>query len=296
MSEAAMPSQQDLRELLAKSTWVCLGPVRPGESYPGLPLDVRDEAALDSLRACLSIQEGVQAFHCMCIGDFAIELHDASGLLGVLTFHHGVSIRWDRWKASDALLQDGPAVLDWLASIGVTQPLELFREDERRREESAVAQARWLDAMPPSLRPVWRVDGYGQVEVEPLREALRTAYPDVQERILALLRWFGSGKGPWSGFPSYEEAVEQLLLDYPTHALLEALAGREPSPQELEGAARLFAGWNFGQQRSKDRSLIPPALRERLLEQALTSEDEDKRARARHAFDSLSMRLRRLFQ
>lgn len=60
----------------------------------------------------------------------------------------------------------------------------------------------------------------------------------------------------------------------------------ELSKAQLEGAARLFAGWGFQQRRPMDRSKLPKALKDRLLAHALSSADQDKRDRATDAFGS----------
>jgi hypothetical protein len=98
-----------------------------------------------------------------------------------------------------------------------------------------------------------------------------------------LYAWFGSGQGPWSGFPSYETVAERLLLDFQTETLI-AAAEAARTAQQLEGAARLFAGWEFSQHRQEDLARLRPDLKQRLLAHSLESTDEDKRSRARHAF------------
>src|SRR5262245_55003523 len=77
---------------------------------------------------------------------------------------------------------------------------------------------------------------------------LQSTAPDPSQAALdahVLFGWFGSGQGPWSGFPMYEQVAEQLLLDFPTDALVEALTQHQITPTQLEGAARYFAGWGF---------------------------------------------------
>jgi hypothetical protein len=77
--------------------------------------------------------------------------------------------------------------------------------------------------------------------------------------VLALLGWFGSGAGPWSGHPSYEAAPEQLLLHYPTQLLVEALTATVPTAPQWAGAARYFAGWDFRKMKKGDGQLLAPA-------------------------------------
>ena len=75
--------------------------------------------------------------------------------------------------------------------------------------------------------------------------ALSKQFPDQKKRILALLQWYGSGEGPWSGYASYEAAAEELLLLYRTEDILGVIRDTELTEQQLEGTARLFGGWAF---------------------------------------------------
>jgi hypothetical protein len=72
----------------------------------------------------LTINESKNGWHCMCYGEQALELRDHDGaVLAVFGFHHGSSIRWDEWS-SDAQLQNGQALVEWLGRHGVdrTEP------------------------------------------------------------------------------------------------------------------------------------------------------------------------------
>ena len=112
-----------------------------------------------------------------------------------------------------------------------------------------------------------------------MRAPLAQGLPDLHERILALLTWYGSGGGSWSHFPRYENVASQLLLDCSTADILSAIGAAQLTEAQTEGAARLFA-----QQRIEDSKKLPPELKKRLLEHSLQSEDSDKRDRARTAF------------
>lgn len=142
--------------------------------------------------------------------------------------------------------------------------------------------------MPASLRPFWEAMNerapFGHQDLAPLQAALAREFPEPRTRILALLEWYGSGEGPWSGFPAYEQTAESLLLAYATPDLLSAVDAGHLSTNQTEGAARLFAGSPFRRARPGDGALLDPQLRQRLLEHSLTSGDEDKRARARAAY------------
>jgi len=141
--------------------------------------------------------------------------------------------------------------------------------------------------MPKSVRQLWEqaVHGWPIPNVKPLRAALAKEFPDSHQRILALFSWYGSGDGPWSGFDSvYETAAEELLLDFPTPDLIAAAQADNLTDAQIEGAARLFAGWSFSQRRPDDLKTLPAALKKKLLDHSLKSKNEDKLGRARNAF------------
>jgi len=94
------------------------------------------------------------------------------------------------------------------------------------------------------------------------------------------MAWFGSGSGPWSGFPGYEEIAARLLRQYPTPELIKAVDSRPLTDQEVEGAARILGSWTP----ASDLTPIPADLRRILLEHCLKSPDQDRVERAKQAF------------
>jgi len=148
----------------------------------------------------------------------------------------------------------------------------------------------WLTAMPKAIVPVWSVS-LGQfnlvdinMDITPLRAALEREVPNETSRILALLQWFGSGSGPWSGFPYYEAAAEKLLIEYPTAKIVEAIQSTTVGSAQAEGAARLFGGWEFPQQRPGGLKEVPDTLKKALWNHVKGTQDTDKLSRAARAF------------
>ena len=74
--------------------------------------------------------------------------------------------------------------------------------------------------------------------------------------LLIVFGWFGSGAGPWSGYPAYESVTEQLLLYYPTPLLIDALTTSTPSDAQWLGAARFFGNWGFSQAKKGETSCL----------------------------------------
>jgi hypothetical protein len=313
-SDVPDPSQQILDAMLADVSRVKVFDGGMNDDKPletTVLLDVADQQVIALLRQCLTIVENPESFgHCMCYGDLSMEFYVVQKRKAAIGFHHGNSIRWNAWK-HDALLQDGQCYLKWLAEQGVAAPLSAYKEARQQQEEAQQAWNRWVGAMPDCLRElspeIWQII-VEENNLQPATDALASAYPTVTERLLTLFRWFGSGTGPWTGFPAYEQLAEQILLQYSVKDLVTALESAPLTEVELEGAARLFAGHAFQNRsenqvikpeairftnmavfipaRSDEPALIPSALGQQLLEHSLTSSDEDKIDRAKKAFSS----------
>ncbi len=111
-----------------------------------------------------------------------------------------------------------------------------------------------------------------------------------RQRIRVLLGWFGSGAGPWSGFPVYEDVPARMLLEYPAPELIAAVQGAVLTGSEKTGAARFFSCYTHrGPFRMKDDmsmiGLLPLQMKRTLLEHVLKSGDKDNIDRARSSFE-----------
>lgn len=193
----------------------------------------------------------------------------------------GSEVKTSVWSGN-ALLEDPEKWLQWFDRRGMLQV-----RAERDREEAAARthernEKRWYEAMPRGIGDLVKeqVNAFGlpsMGKVEHFRPVLEREYPSKDERILALLHWFGSGAGGWSGHPSYESIAEDLLFLFTTREIIEAVKSRALTDTQLEGTARFFAGWEFYRDRPDDLKFVPEPLRKKLLEHALKSGDDDKR-------------------
>ncbi len=246
-----------------------------------------------SLSAALLVTEPKRAFHCMCDGSPAIHVSKAQREILSITIHHGTAIRASIWQ-SDAPLSDSEPLLRWFDSRGIPGPRREVEEEKARYEADKRALDRWLAAIPgplseekEALFPSDRQPSDAASSAK-LRSMLARGEPSPVRQVRLLFRWYGSGAGPWSGFPAYEQVPENLLLTYPTVTLVSAAEATDLSEQEVEGAARLFGGWAFWKARPEDVAALPAPLKARLLRHSLRSDDDDKRARAEHAFGTVT--------
>lgn len=288
-SKVPDPTQESIDTLLRRITRVRVVPVtnyRKGETEQRTLLDTSDPASLASFRNCFAIVEDPNTFgHCMCLGDPHIELYVGDQLAATFGCHHGFAIRWNAWK-HDAYLMEPDRLLDWMSAHGVDGPRREVEEMKRRGEEYRRHADHWREVTPDCFRPHWEQMGNSH---DPqlhrlLLGALCDAFPGAQEQVLTLFGWFGSGSGPWSGYPAYESVPEQLLLYFPTQFLVDALTGSTPSETQWLGAARYFAGWDFRRNKNKDGKRLSSELKRQLLAAAKTTGIRDNIERAQRAF------------
>jgi len=276
---------EDLRKILAEADRIVVKD--SPETWAKTLFDSTDKEDLEDLWESLTLETpgAGEWFHCMCNGTPALYVFQQGCQLLELTNHHGQSIRCSLWD-SDVRIVDEERWLSWFDLRGISGPRREYEAMQARGEQHKKDWQRWLDTMPKALAPVWvnALDELGNADPAPHRAALERDMPDRNERILALLEWFGSGAGPWSGFPSYEIVAEKLILDFSTTDIVAAIQSERLSPAQTEGAARLFGGWTFGKQRPKDLKELPNALKKDLWLHTQNTKDKDKISRARRAF------------
>jgi hypothetical protein len=275
---------EDLRNILVHADKIVVktSPTRGSR----ILLKSTDKNDLDDLWASLALEPPAECFHCMCDGTPAIYVYERGCERVELTNHHGKSIRCSLWDG-DVRIIDTEKWLSWFDRRGISGPRREVEAIYVQQEVLRQDWERWLAAMPKAIRPLWSdaLGRFGKVDLHPLRAALERDIPDQDRRILALLEWFGHGAGPWwSGFPSYETATENLLLEFSTTDIIRAAQSDRLSFAQTEGAARLFAGWPFGKQRPEGLKDLPELLKKELWHHTNSTRDKDKRGRAKRAF------------
>ena len=220
----------------------------------------------------------------MCDGTPAIFIYNGDDVV-LVTNHHGLSIRCSLWD-SDARIIDTEKWLTWFDERGMDEPRKEVNESRRLAAQHKRDRKKWVSAMPKGLQPLWEsaLGQSGTVDTVPLRNALFESIPERDEQIRALLSWFGAGAGAWSGFPSYESAAEELLLDYEIASIVDVLETSKLTPEQTEGAARFFSGWSFRRKYPEGIKSVPDDLREILVNHVKITGDKDKLERAKRAF------------
>ncbi len=254
---------------------------------PGMKLVYRSTSPKDiaEFNAALNVStpEGEPA--CACIPSPVIRLYRGKAeLVSIEVF--GTYAVHTPLRRGDLSINDAEKWLGWFDARKMPRLRKEYEDELARNKQSDEDYARWLAAMPGSIRPLWDKVDLNEMhpDIKPLQAALSKEFPDVKLRARALFKWYGSGAGPWSGYPAYEDIAESLLLTIPTQELISVALSDPLSEEQVEGAARLFGGWEFSVKRPDDGKLLPEKLKAKLLAHSLKSTDQDKLGRARYAF------------
>lgn len=284
MAEGEAPTRTSIDELFdgARSAVIrARAPMTIDPAKGPVLLEVKAEE-LALLRDTLRIIESDERFHCMCKGDYAIELRGRLLSKGMVSFHHGISVRLAGW-ISDAKLEDGPALFRFLAERGIEEPLRLYEAGLVADQERNHQRERWTNGVPAALRATF--DRLERDQSGPRLEAALEALGGDSAAARELFQWLALGQGPWSGYPAYESLPLKLLGAMPAGPLVEA-AGLDLSDAEVKGATRYFGSHDVVSFRKSLLGELPPALFDRarpLWKAALPADDvEDVMHRFEH--------------
>jgi hypothetical protein len=291
-SDLSDPSQDVLDSVLARTIMVTLKELvfHEGRGTFQDVLKITSPEAVARLRSVLRLRAEPMG-HLMTHESHQLECHAGKESLATILLIGPSVVRWpNRWK-SDAVFADSDAVAAFFLSEGYARFREQLDEArvkaERRMREVAAWAHTWNAATPDGLAdlvPELSFERYAPTS--PSRDqalrALAVAYPSTDAQILALFRWYGHSRGPWSGYPSEESVPEYLLEAFP-HDRVAAVAGRaDLTENQLEGAARFLCHRVYDpvRKRPRKRQAIPAHVRERLWTYMKSTADADKIRRA----------------
>ncbi len=210
----------------------------------------------------------------MCCGNPTLEFYRGNKLVVSLGYHHGEGVRWldGKWEG-DGLLTDEAAefLAVWMHERGISGPKEEYELGLRQRAEARVAYDKWLATIPSSLRSFWDKEGIPprSFNYQEMNTVLSKQYPDMKERILALLQWHAADKRELR-----DDTAEQILFLYKTQDLLSAIRGVELTPEQTEGTWRLFEDSMFQLYRPEDYDRLPERVK-LMLQEHKNNSDQD---------------------
>jgi hypothetical protein len=214
-------------------------------------LAISEKESVQKLKSLLKIDESNTIFFCLCSGSYAIELYANSKLKTTIGFHHGVSIRYNRWN-SDAELTDSENLLFLLAELGLTKPLNDRIEEKKREEVGNLKYNKWIEISPKSfLKYLNRIDMTIEYPLKQLIDELSDEIPDKQKQIIALLQSYGYSENLWNGYPIYEELPNEILAYFDVNEIIEAYLNSNRNYKTRKGLGRFLCFFEFKKIRKK---------------------------------------------
>ena len=214
-------------------------------------LKITKPLEIQEFQKLIAIEEPQEDFHCMCLGDYAIELISDNKLKSTIGFHHGVSIRYNKWTG-DAELKYSDKLLEFLSDLGLKKPLEQKQLDYQRAKESKEESNNWLKNSPFIFSKYWNeINDFDDSYLPRLLADLKKEYPTEESLIIALLKSFGTSENLWSGYPIYESISQKILDDYEFQNIINAYTKVNKEKLIDIGLGRYLFSWDFRKRLNK---------------------------------------------
>jgi hypothetical protein len=215
---------------------------------------------IQKLHGLLEIDEKNTGFYCMCLGNYAIELYANKELKATIGFHHGVSIRYDKWNG-DAELAKSDDLLIFLSEENLVKPLHDRIEEKRNMEADRIAERRWLDIAPRCFSKYWtQIKSFDTDYFGSLIDDLNSEIPDREKQIIALLQTFGRTDNFWTAYPIYEELPNDILVLFEFGEIISAYLKSDKNYKTRQGLGRFLCSFEFKKERKKYLNQIPQSV------------------------------------
>lgn len=206
---------------------------------------------IQKLNDLLQIDELNTGFYCMCLGTYAIELYSGLNIQATIGFHHGISIRYNKWNG-DVLLAKSDDLLAFLAEQGFTKPLNDRIEEKRNMEKDRIVESKWLDTAPNSFKNYWtQINSLDSSFFASLVNDLNQEITDRNKQIIVLLQTFGQTENFWTAYPSYEELPKNILKTFETKEVIAAYLNSDRNYKTRKGLGRFLCSFEFKKIRKK---------------------------------------------
>jgi hypothetical protein len=189
--------------------------------------------------AQLEIDETAELYYCMCSGEWRIEFFANDQLKTSYTLHHAITTRSEFWWGNATLLKP-QALLESLANLGLSQPLDQFLSDKRRREADQLAEERWIEFSPKCFSKYREViTSPSENDFAAIVNEMSTEIPDRRQQIRALLQAYGQVLNSWKCHAMFSGIMTRLLGNYETSEVAQAYADSDQN-QHLKAGLLLF--------------------------------------------------------
>jgi hypothetical protein len=208
-------------------------------------LTIKDQVLLKHFIELLEIDETKTGFYCMCLGTYAVELYSKGKCKATIGFHHGVSIRYDKWNG-DAELAESDKLLAFLSEQGLTKPLQDRLEARQDMEAERIAERNWFNIAPKCFSKYReQINGFDEHYFPSLINDINAEFPDKRKQIIVLLQTFGTTEIFWTGYPIYEELPNTILNTFDTKEIIEAYLNSDRNYKTRKGLGRFLCSFEY---------------------------------------------------
>lgn len=243
LSKLPKPTNKGLAEIFSAVDYVAIkddGVIGERALSDKVVLDISKPADIAKLLRLLEIDENNTGFYCVCLGTYAIELYSEGTLKTTIGLRHGASIRYWRWNG-DAELAKSKEILSFLATLGLSEPLQERLQQEKDQEPDQVAKRKWRETAPKCLHQhAGDCRAFDDRIIQSIVSDLDREIPNRIEQIVVLLQTFGCGVNCWSGYPVYEELPGKILRAFGVQEVVAAYLQSNRNYKTRRGLGRLL--------------------------------------------------------
>lgn len=265
-----------LQELLNKTTHLKVVGVGYADIDRVIRLDLINAQHFNELISGIQITEGdATVASCLCRVRTMLEFYSAEELVVSLMIQHDMCYvipkttqNWEQIKQLTELSED--FLFSWLDVHGISDPKTEKEDKISYQMKLQAAQVEWVAAMPDSLRPFWYEMkdrySYSKERVADFDTALTEQFPSPENRILALLNWYGSGSKEWDHPHRHEDIADKMLRLYSAEQIINTIQTSDLLEQQFAGAARYACSVSFERARPNAMHLVRDEFLQKLKE------------------------------
>lgn len=219
-------------------------------------LTITQSDDIQKFQVLMKIDEKNTGFYCLCLGSYAIELHNKSQINATIGLHHGWSIRYEYWRGDAALDQSEPLLI-FLSELGLSKPLEDRIKENEAAEADRKIERKWLEIAPKCFSKYWsKMNDLSEDYFPSLIADLNEEIPDKEEQIQILLHTFGKTNFFWTAYPIYENVPYEILKTFEVNEIISAYLNSKRNYLKRKGLGRFLCFFDLKKIRKKYLHLI----------------------------------------
>lgn len=266
-SELPNPTQKQFTALIENTASIIISKMEVNNSTRQLePKTVAEIKEPEQLKASIEKFEikDESSGHLMTIGDYRFDFITSTGQKITVEYLGEGCIRLAKYFKNDAELKQPDAFLEWLNSIGITQPWQDLQDSKQRQAQQELRFQEWKKVAPKAMAN--KIDKFiAEPSIDIVREvyiAMQQEITDDFERLLKIFEVFGHGAHEWNVLTMYDSLPQTILMGTKMPALNRIYNEYEVKDVHKEGMGRLLASWDFHEKRKEELADLSPDLKQ----------------------------------